>query len=349
MKQKIWKWSLRIIIGVTSILALAVIVGYIYESSMRTSVKSEYLVPGKMINVGTHSIHARLIGQGDVTIVMDAGAGELGSFAYLPIENKLAQHSKVLLYDRAGCNWSEPSENKRTPEEISKDLNKVIKQLDISGPLILVGHSQGGLNMMKYASMFRDQVQGLVLLDAAHPNAYHTMPVEVKDILMNASGNISLVNVMAKIGLLRLLMPKNALQLPEPVDGYNTDSIPVILTGFFPQTMNYCIYPEHIDGVVNHGLTMADLNLDSLPVRIISASGSMRGPNGAPPGWNDDLENKHIRYWKEMQKDLMTISSDSELIVLEDGRHYIHFTNPDTVANTILTLVERVKTNPNFK
>jgi len=347
MKHKILKWTLRLIIGIASLLTIVVTVGFIYENSVRASIKSKYLAPGRMINIGSHSIHTRLIGKGDVTIIMDAGAGELGSFAYLPIENQLAQQAKVLLYDRAGCNWSEQSEYKRTPEEISKELNQVIKQLDISGPLILVGHSQGGLNMMKYAAMFRDHVNALVLIDAAHPNAFHEMPVEVREVLMNASGNIDLVNVIARIGLLRLLMPKDALQLPEPVDGQNTDSIAVTLTSFFPQTMNYCIYPEHKEGVINHGLTMADLNLDSLPVRILSASGSMRGPSGGPPGWNDDLENMHIQYWRDMQKGLLAISTNSELSVLKDGRHYIQFTNPDTVVNTILSLVEKIKTNPN--
>lgn len=347
MRQNFWKWAKRIIIGIASLLVILVIAGYIYENRTRASIKSKHLAPGKMINIGSHNIHVRLIGKGEVTIVLDAGAGELGSFAYLPIENELAQHAKVLLYDRAGCNWSEPSENKRTPEEISKELNQVIRQLGISGPVILVGHSQGGLNMMKYASMFRDQVNGLVLLDAAHPNAYKEMPVEVRELLMNASGNIELVNVMARIGLLRLVMPKNALQFPEPIAGLNTDSIAVILTSFFPQTMNYCIYPEHNEGVINHGLTMADLNLDSLPVRILSASGSMRGPSGAPPGWNDKLENMYIQYWRDMQKGLLALSTNSELSVLKDSRHDIQFTNPDTVVNTILSLVEKAKAKSN--
>lgn len=346
MIHRTLKWAKTAIFFLLVLLILILATGSFYEISKRSSARADIVAPGKMVNVGSHSLHVRLIGQGDVTIVMDAGAGEMGSLAYLSVEKELAKHAKVLLYDRAGCNWSEKSSSKRTPEQIARELNQVIKQLGINGPIILVGHSQGGLNMMKYAAMFREQVHGLVLLDAAHPDAYARMPEDVKEVLMNASGNIEVVNMLAKTGILRVIMPNNALQLPHKVEGINNDSIAVILTSFFPQTLNECIYPEHKEGVVNHGLTMADLQLDSLPVRIIAASGSMSGPMGSPPGWNEDLEKKHIQYWMEMQKGLLALSTQSELAVLNDGGHAIQLSEPDTVVSTILALMERIQSKP---
>jgi len=339
MTHKILKWTKRGLFGMLLLLVVILITGYFYESSKRKSAPFEHPAPGKMVQAGDHRLHVRLIGQGDFTVIMDAGLGELGSFAFLAVEKQLAQHAKVLLYDRAGCNWSEPSASKRTPEHIAKELHLVVQQLGITGPIILVGHSQGGLNMMQYAAMFREQVKGLVLLDAAHPEAFATMPTDVKEVLLNASGNIGFVNFLAKTGIMRAIMPENALQLPDKIAGINHDSIAILLTSFFPQTMNHCIYPEHKDGVVNHGLTMNDLQLDSLPVRILAATGSMKGPMGAPPGWNDELEKKHIPYWSAMQQGLLALSSNSEIAVLKNSGHGIQSTQPDTVVRTILALI----------
>jgi len=342
MKNTVKKWLKRTILGIMILVLIGVTVSFFFEGSIRNSVKEKYPPPGKMVNIGSHNIHVRLIGQGDITVVMDAGAGELGSFAYLSIEKQVAQHAKVLLYDRSGCNWSEKSELKRTPENIAIELNQVIKQLDIKGPVILVGHSQGGLNMIKYASMFRDQVNGLVLIDAAHPDSYSEMPPDVKEVLINASGNIEVVRTLSRIGILRLTMPGNALQLPAPVKGINNDSIAKLLTSYFPQTMNNCIYPEHKDGVMNHGLTMTELGLGSLPIRIISATGAMYGPMGSPPGWNEELEKKQIIYWAKMQKGLLDLSSNSQMMLIREAGHFIQFTQPDTVINTILRLAEQI-------
>lgn len=349
MKAKFLKWTLRIALGTALLLVMVLITGFLYENSKRKSVKNKYPAPGKMINVDGHQIHVRFIGQGDVTIIMDAGLGELGSFGFLPIETQLAKHAQILLYDRAGCNWSEKSSTKRTPDQIAKELNQVVKQLQITGPVILVGHSQGGLNMMRYAALYRNEVNGLVLLDAAHPDSYSKMPLDVRETLMSAMGNISVVNTFAKVGILRMLMPKNAMQLPTTVENINNDSIAILLTDFFPKTMNECIHPEHNDSVVNHGLSMSDLQLDSLPVRILAATGSMEGPMGPPPGWNDDLEKKHIQYWSEMQQGLLALSTNSEILVLNEGGHAMQFTQSDTVISKILALVEKLSSNPENK
>lgn len=339
MKSKL-KWISRIIFGIVAVVILFIAFVYVYENTQRKSVLKKYPLPGQMVDLGTHKIHVRIIGEGNVTILMDAGAGELGSYGYLPIETKLATYAKVVLYDRAGCNWSEKSNTVRNPDNIAKELHEVVKQLGITGPVVLVGHSQGGLNMMRYASLFREEVNGLVLLDAAHPEAYAKIPADVKQTLIKAQGSIELVNLMAKMGFLRLMMPPDAMQLPEPVKGTDNKALALLLTDFFPQTMNNCIYPEHKDGVVNSGLTMDDLFLDSLPVRILSASGSMIGPHGAPPGWNEELEAKQIKYWTEMQQGLLQLSTNSKQEVLPEAGHGMHFKEPGPVIKHILELVE---------
>lgn len=334
------KWLRRIAFGVAAAMVLVLAVLYIHEGMKRKTVMERHPAPGRMVDVGTHELHVRMFGVGPVTIVMDAGAGPLGSHGFLPIERQLAEHARVVVYDRAGCNWSERSDAARSPDNIARELHSLVGKLGITGPVVLVGHSQGGLNVMRYASLYRDEVDGLVLLDAAHPQAYARMPADVKRVMLAAQGNPATVDWMARIGVLRLLMPRDAIQLPEPMDGVDNQALALLLTDLFPKNVNDCMDPEYHDGVVNHGLTMDDLSLGALPVTILSASGSMKGPQGPPPGWNDQLEASQVGYWTEMQQGLRQLSSRSRHEVLPGVGHGMHFEQPGPVARHILEMAD---------
>ena len=107
---------------------------------------------------------------GQVTIIMDAGYGD-DSTTWRQVADEVSAHANILLYDRAGLGKSRTSTNRRTSNEMIRELHQLIKQLDIAPPFILVGHSFGGVNMQLFASEYRDEVTGLVLVDTT-PSDY---------------------------------------------------------------------------------------------------------------------------------------------------------------------------------
>jgi hypothetical protein len=65
--------------------------------------------PGTRVDVGGHGLYLQCVGSGSPTIVWEAGAvssGWTGTAQYLM--GKLAETSRVCVYDRAGLGWSEP-------------------------------------------------------------------------------------------------------------------------------------------------------------------------------------------------------------------------------------------------
>lgn len=74
-------------------------------------------------------------------------------------------------YDRAGMGFSPPGPKPRDGLAIVSDFEKLIAASGEPGPYILVGHSMAGLRLREFAGRNPDKVAGLVLADAAGPEA----------------------------------------------------------------------------------------------------------------------------------------------------------------------------------
>jgi pimeloyl-ACP methyl ester carboxylesterase len=114
---------------------------------------------------------------------MDAGLGN-SSESWLGIQAKIAGFTRVCIYDRASLGNSDPTIHTQTTTQIVLDLHKLLARAGIPGPLVLVGHSLGGINVRLYASMYPKEVVGMVLVDSAHEEQFAKMdaliPEEIK-------------------------------------------------------------------------------------------------------------------------------------------------------------------------
>src|SRR5438132_118947 len=69
----------------------------------------------------------------------------------------------------------------RTSKDIAEELHALLQNAGIPSPIILVGHSMGGYDVRLYASLYRDQIAGMVLVDASHPDQENRFPPAMKD------------------------------------------------------------------------------------------------------------------------------------------------------------------------
>ncbi|MGB3363379.1 MAG: alpha/beta hydrolase [Thermodesulfobacteriota bacterium] len=90
----------------------------------------------------------------------------------------IAEGSRVCVYDRPGTiietgpgvedferSRSDPVMQPITPANAAQDLHDLLSVIGEPGPHILVGHSAGGTFSLHYASLFPEDVSGLVLID----------------------------------------------------------------------------------------------------------------------------------------------------------------------------------------
>lgn len=145
-------------------LVRAVMVGLV--SGM--AVSSPAVGQGSCGPVGEYAMHGCLYGEGGPTIVLAAGAGQ-DSRTWTPLLDELVSIGRVVSFDRPGLGRSPDVDGPRTPTVIALEIRDLLRTLGVAGPTILVGHSIGGVHVLRYADMFPDSVAGVILLDTPPP------------------------------------------------------------------------------------------------------------------------------------------------------------------------------------
>jgi pimeloyl-ACP methyl ester carboxylesterase len=116
------------------------------------------------VAIGERRLHLRCMGSGSPTILLEAGLGG-DSSGWVFVQPRLAQATRVCSYDRAGYYFSDPGPLPRTAAAAVDDLHRMLEAASIRAPILLVGHSLGGLLARLYAATYPADVVGLALLD----------------------------------------------------------------------------------------------------------------------------------------------------------------------------------------
>lgn len=116
------------------------------------------------MNIGGRRLHVNIMGQGRPVVVLEAGIAA-SSLSWVLVSRRLAEFTTVVTYDRAGFGWSDPAPHHATALDAARDLALLLDGAGIEGPLILAGHSFGGLIVRIFQQQFPDRVAGLVLVD----------------------------------------------------------------------------------------------------------------------------------------------------------------------------------------
>lgn len=104
------------------------------------------------------------MGAGTPVVILEAGGGD-DSLSFRHVQGRLAALTRVCAYDRAGMGFSDPSDAPSTATHVVNDLYALIRQAGIPSPVILAGHSNGGLYATLYAAKYPQDVAGMVLID----------------------------------------------------------------------------------------------------------------------------------------------------------------------------------------
>ena len=286
--------------GGLAMLLFLLLVGYIYEPIAEAADAKVYPPPGELVDVGGYRLHINCTGMGSPTVIIDAGLGDW-STGWGFVQPEVAKTTRVCTYDRAGWAWSEAGPLPRDATQFAKELHTLLKNADIPGPYIMVGHSLGGLTVRVFVHDYAEEVIGIVLIDSMTPQQFAQSPTEVQPQLNPQSRPFNPLVALGRLGIVRLLgKPLGILtdEVPNP-EAYNALSV---------RPQNIQAFIDDSRGMPAAGMQASAVkSFGNLPLIVLTAR------------LND------IPGWPVWQKELLQLSSNSQQLFAENSGHNIEF------------------------
>lgn len=292
-------------------LILLLLVGFVYQSYKSYVDLSSFEKSGEMLDVGGYSLYVEDSGSGKVNVIFDSGMGDDLS-VWNKVANKVSKFSRVITYDRAGLGWSEESPKKRDSKAIIEELHSILEQKNLTGPIVLVGHSFGGVNMQLYALTYPEDISALVLVDSAHEDQINRMPrTGLFQKYVFKFGMLA-----APFGLPRLYLSNISPEERAKKSTTKHQYTSLDEASYFPQSLNQ--------------LDTQNPDYGDLPLVVIARNQP-----------SSEIQNKTTKQyiWAGLQESLASRSTDSTLIFTGERQHSIHKVQPEIVIEAIQTLV----------
>jgi pimeloyl-ACP methyl ester carboxylesterase len=302
-----------------------------YEKTAEARDRRKYPPPGRLVDVGGHRLHISRAGEGCPAVVIIPALGGLTS-EWLPVQDALASRTSTAVYDRPGFGWSDPA-CRRWPTAIgmARELHALLDAAAVQRPLVLAGHSLGGLVARVYTQMYRDEMAGLALIDSSHPRQAKRLPKPgLQSRRMQRVTEVAL-DYARPLGLRRL---RRSLSGQRPGDAQ---------AAFALSSRQRRAEAKELlafDAICREtGMIAADLG--GLPLAVVTSS---ELAPGLPAG--SEAQRARSRFypaWLGLQRELAALSADSVHVVARSSGHMVHRDDPDLVINAIAGLVQRIR------
>lgn len=338
MRVFLSRWAKRVAITGIILVIVLVLIGVLYEQAARSRAAKDFPAPGRLVDIDGRQIHLNCEGRGTPLVVLEAGADTSGAALWEPVQKQVAQFTRVCSYDRAGIMWSDPAKGRRDSLAIAEDLHKVLRAANERPPYVLVGASMGGPYVMTFTKRYGEEVAGMVLVDASHP--------EQTARLAQATGEpesdpipfaFRALAAIAWTGLPRLVLPDAEVpELPSRTAEAITAYQPTSLAAAFAEAAVF-------EDSLREAGTLRTLG--NLPLVVLSRGkpwSAFSEFEQTASGLTREQFNRAETAWASMQAEEAGWSSNSTHRVLEDSSHVIQLERPDAIIAAIKEVVEKV-------
>jgi pimeloyl-ACP methyl ester carboxylesterase len=252
------------------------------------------------------------------------------------IVEALSITNQVISYHRPGLGNSEFVEEARNTYATVTEIFLLLQTLRIYDPVIIVGHSYGGLCAQHFVKMYPQCVAGVILVDSTSEDLEKLdnldLPVMNNDasdeVWMEKCRQFSMMSAEQLRESIQPVLTAKQKQLPEHIQHR-------IIDFQFNQNMYKAMRDEirnwKHDAAIIKGLG----NFQSIPLIVIGRDCEYSIQMDVNDGWPESEVRTIEEKWASLIADQAKLSSHNELIFAEQSGHSIHLDRPDLVIASI--------------
>ena len=159
---------------------------------------------GRLVEVDGNNMSVYTEGSGDKTLVFLSGSETPSPILdFKSLFSLLSDEYRIVVVERFGYGFSDVVDKPRDIDTVLSETRAALAAADIDGPYVLCPHSMSGLEALYWAQQYPEEVEAIIGLDMAVPEAYENFK-------NNAFMNIA-TQINAKTGIIRLLPLLNEL------------------------------------------------------------------------------------------------------------------------------------------
>lgn len=310
------------------LVAVLFLAGIVVEAVRMHRLRS-VLPPGENYNIGGRNVHLYCSGSGSPTLLFETGLGD-DFLSWRRVQPALSRTTRVCSYDRAGYGWSTAIPGPRDTDHIVDELHELVTEAHIDGPIVLVGHSMGGLILRKYATVYPQRVVGMVFVDSSTPTQVERLPAE-----FSGGGDFTRADeLLLPFGITRL---RGHCGVEDPVTPeFNAllrrhDCLRVVMD---TDDREAAAFRASAHEAMNTG------PFDQMPILIFSQDPALHF--GDVP-FSEVTKENAAATWNILQEELKQLSPRSRRIIARGSTHYVHQLRPELVIREVNHLIAEIR------
>ena len=333
--SRLHRWTKRIAVAAGCLAVIVVVSGASVEFVMRRLEARRYPAPGRLVDVDGRRLQLDCRGAGSPTVVLEAGLDFLGSLSWVAVHDSIARTTRTCAYSRAGILWSDPAPGAFTAARAARDLRTALARAGERAPFVMVGHSLGGPYVVSFTKLHGDDVRGLVLVDASHPDQFARFREATGKALQPPAGLLAFGSTFAWTGIARLA------PLGDAPPAWPTLAVRAPRAYFSRSISALSAETKAVDSTL--ALANDARQLGSRPLVVLTAGAEADTAAIAAMGLTVEQESRRRAAWLALQADEASWSSEGRHEVVPNASHYIQFDRPDVVIGAVRDVVMRVR------
>ncbi|QUG43930.1 alpha/beta fold hydrolase [Psychrobacillus sp. INOP01] len=255
--------------------------------------------------------------------------------------DSLSKSNRVVMFHRPGLGESEIRNEVRNTQAVVKEINELMLLLGILEPVLLVGHSYGGLCAQHFVKEHPKKVAGIVLVDSTSVDLKVIDELDIPVLNEGSTDDIwkekcNSYSLMSQEELRKIINPtltRKQKQLPLDIQQrlINFQINPSLYKAMHSEISNW---KQDADNIKILG------KFPDVPLIVIGRDKE----HNIRLGTEDGLPESELRLfeekWQELIMDQVNLSLNSKLILAQEASHLIHVDRPDIIIESITWMVK---------